>query len=118
MGGPGLPPAPLLPTPLANIFANYLSSVVFILGSHTVGVIEGQESYELLKVSSSELFSAINKIIKEGKITVDECKIPVEIFLGGDYKVLVIINFMPLLTYRANLQITLMGQICFLLFLK
>jgi hypothetical protein len=74
-----------------------LSSVVFILGSHTVGVVKGQESYELLKDSFSELFSAIDKIVKEGKITVDECEIPVEIFLGGDYKVLVIINVMVLL---------------------
>ena len=91
------PPTPALPTTLANIFANYLSSVVFILGSHTVGVVKGQESYELLKESFSELFSAIDKIVKEGKITVDECEIPVEIFLGGDYKVLVIINVMVLL---------------------
>ena len=30
----------------------------------------------------------MNDIIKEGKIRVDEIDVPVEIFLGGDYKVI------------------------------
>jgi hypothetical protein len=52
-------------------------------------VVKGQESYNLLKNSFSEIFSAIDKIIQEKKITVDNCEIPVEIFLGGDYKVII-----------------------------
>jgi hypothetical protein len=37
-----------------------------------------------LRNSFSDIFSAVNDIIKEGKIRVDEIDVPVEIFLGGD----------------------------------
>ncbi len=50
-------------------------------------MVKGNESYDLLKNSFSDIFSTTNKIIKEGKILVDGFDIPVEIFLGGDYKV-------------------------------
>jgi hypothetical protein len=50
-------------------------------------VVKGQESYDLLKNSFSDIFSTIDKIINEGTISVNDCDIPVEIFLGGDYKV-------------------------------
>jgi hypothetical protein len=58
-----------------------------LIGSHTIAVVKGHESYELLKNSFSDLFRTVNRIIKEGKITVCERDIPVEKFLGGDYKV-------------------------------
>lgn len=58
-----------------------------LTGSHTVAVVKGEESYDLLKSSFPVLFDTINKIIKVGKVTVDGCDIQVEIFLGGDYKV-------------------------------
>ena len=57
-----------------------------LTGSHTVAVVKGEESYDLLKNSFSVLFNTINKIIRVGKVTVDGCDIKVEIFLGGDYK--------------------------------
>ncbi|CAB4025093.1 Hypothetical predicted protein, partial [Paramuricea clavata] len=57
-------------------------------GNHTVAVIKGQESYELLKCSCSELFKSINKITREGKIKVDDQDVMVDMFLGGDYKFL------------------------------
>jgi hypothetical protein len=41
-----------------------------------------------LRNSFSDIFPAVNDIIKEGKIRVDEIDVPVEIFLGGDYKVI------------------------------
>ena len=40
-----------------------------ITGNHTVAVIKGQESYEILKFCSV-LFKSINKIIRDGKINV------------------------------------------------
>lgn len=51
-------------------------------------MIKGQESYELLKSSCSQLFKSINKITRNGKINVDGNNIMVEMFLGGDHKVL------------------------------
>jgi hypothetical protein len=55
-----------------------------LIGSHTIAVVKGQESYELLKNSFSDLFGTVNRIIKEEKMTVCERDIPVEIFfLGG-----------------------------------
>ncbi|CAB4001860.1 Hypothetical predicted protein, partial [Paramuricea clavata] len=59
-------------------------------GSHTIGIVKGQESYDLLKNSFSDIFSVVNDIIKEGKIRVDDIDVPVEIFLGGDYKFLLL----------------------------
>lgn len=59
-----------------------------LTGNHTIAVIKGQESYELLKSSCCQLFKSINKITRNGKINVDDYDIMVEMFLGGDYKVL------------------------------
>ena len=50
-------------------------------------MIKGHESYDLMRHSLADLFNSINKIIREGKVTIDECDIPVDILLGGDYKV-------------------------------
>lgn len=47
----------------------------------------GAENYDTLKCSFSDVFKQINEVIDRGYITVEGCKIPVEIFLGGDYKV-------------------------------
>ena len=58
-----------------------------ITENQTVAVINGQESYEILKCSCSVLFKSINKIIRDGKINVDGQDILVDMFLGGDYKV-------------------------------
>lgn len=57
------------------------------LGNHTLAVVKGQESYDLLKSSFKDLFDSINSIIKVKKVNVDGTDIPIEIFLGGDYKV-------------------------------
>ena len=59
-----------------------------ISGSHTIGIVKGQESYGLLKNSFSAIFSTLNDIIKQGHIKVDDIDVPVEIFVGGDYKVI------------------------------
>jgi hypothetical protein len=57
-----------------------------ITENHTVAVIKGQESYEILKCSCSVLFKSINKIIRDGKINVDGQDILVDIHID-DYKV-------------------------------
>jgi hypothetical protein len=57
-----------------------------ITENHTVAVINGQESYEILKCTCSVLFKSINKIIRDGKINVDGQDILVDIHID-DYKV-------------------------------
>ena len=61
--------------------------VNFILGHHTIAIIKGHESYELLEKSCSKICKQVNSLIKEKKINVNNMDIPVEIYLGGDYKV-------------------------------
>ncbi|CAB4025926.1 Hypothetical predicted protein [Paramuricea clavata] len=60
-------------------------------GNHTVAVIKGQESYEILKSSCARIFSDVNKIVEEGFIKVNENQVPVDIFLGSDYKFLLLL---------------------------
>ncbi len=66
-------------------------STVFIVfpnvGNHTVAVIKGHEDYDLLKISCSKIFDDINKLIRAGKIKIKDKDVPIEMFVGGDYKV-------------------------------
>ena len=52
-------------------------------------MIQGQESYDHLKSSGSNLFGSVGGLIKNKRISVDGDgdDIVVELFLGGDYKV-------------------------------
>ena len=57
-------------------------------GNHTVAVIKGKESYELLQEPCARrLFTEANKIVREGFREVDWKQIEIEMYLGGDYKV-------------------------------
>jgi hypothetical protein len=56
-------------------------------GNHSIAIIKGQESYELLQTSCAAIFKQVNVLVKEKKISIDEKDIPLEMFLGGDYKV-------------------------------
>ena len=38
-----------------------------LLGNHTIGVVKGNECYDLLKSSFPDIFATVNKIIKEKK---------------------------------------------------
>ena len=60
---------------------------LYYTGNHTVAVIKGHESYDLLKSSGKDVFSYINKLIDDGNICIDGKEIPIDIYLGGDYKV-------------------------------
>ncbi|XP_020911538.2 uncharacterized protein LOC110249299 [Exaiptasia diaphana] len=68
-------------------------SVMSSKGNHTVAVIKGAESYELLETSCSDIFQDVNKLIKEKYIKIDGCDDPIEIeiCMGGDYKFLLLI---------------------------
>jgi hypothetical protein len=48
----------------------------------------GTECYESLKVSFKDCWDEINKVIHDGQVGISPGHtVPVEIFLGGDYKV-------------------------------
>ncbi|CAB4013607.1 Hypothetical predicted protein, partial [Paramuricea clavata] len=58
--------------------------------NHTIAIIKGHESYELLKSSCSTIFEQVNKLVKDKSIEVNGISIPVELYLGGDYKFLLL----------------------------
>ena len=50
-------------------------------------MIKGDESYEVLQSSCSTVFSQVNELIKKGQVSINGKDVPIEVFLGGDYKV-------------------------------
>lgn len=58
-------------------------------GNRTIGIVNGPENYETQESSFADIISDINNVIKNKKIKLDDEKeIPIELFLGGDYKFL------------------------------
>ncbi|XP_028408194.1 uncharacterized protein LOC114530773 [Dendronephthya gigantea] len=56
-------------------------------------VMSGTECYESLKVSFKDCWNEINKVIHDGQVEINPGHaIPVEVFLGGDYKFLLLIS--------------------------
>ena len=51
--------------------------------NHTVAVIKGHESYDLLKTSCKDVFVSLNRLIDDGKISIDGKDIQVEMAVGG-----------------------------------
>ena len=69
-----------------QIISNINVSLI-VIGNHTVAIIKGKESYDLLKGSCSSVFNQVNDLVKTKQIMVNGINIPVEMYLGGDYKV-------------------------------
>jgi len=61
--------------------------ITVITGNNAVAVIKGHETYELLQSSCSTIFRQVNHVIDKGKVSIEGKDIPVDVFLGGDYKV-------------------------------
>ncbi|XP_048580720.1 uncharacterized protein LOC125561179 [Nematostella vectensis] len=59
-------------------------------GNHTIGIVNGPEQYETLKVSYNSLIKDINEHVKAKKVTLGDKEIPLEFFLGGDLKFLLL----------------------------
>ena len=53
-------------------------------GNRTIAIVNGPEKYETIETSFSEIISDINSVDNNGKIKVNDK----ELFLGGDYKFL------------------------------
>ena len=50
-------------------------------------MVQGSEDYATMAESFQEVFDEINEVQEEGFVTLEQENIPVELFLGGDYKV-------------------------------
>jgi hypothetical protein len=70
-----------------SLLISWFTITYLCTGNHTVAVIKGQESYELLQTSCSSIFRDINSLVDSKKVTIDGKDIPVEVYLGDDYKV-------------------------------
>ena len=84
-----------------GIFSNaYYASIKHILnnqrlyyikGTNTIAVMSEAECYESLKCNFKDCWEEINQVIEDGQVEIDQGQtavpIPIEIFLGGDYKV-------------------------------
>ncbi|XP_022808035.1 uncharacterized protein LOC111345047 [Stylophora pistillata] len=60
-------------------------------GTHTIAVVSGPENHETLAESFKEVFSEVNEIQDRGHIIVDGKQVEIELFLGGDYKFLLLV---------------------------
>ena len=59
-------------------------------GNRTVAVDNGPEDYDTIHDSLDKLLNEINELIATKFVEVDGVKCPIDIFLGGDYKILLI----------------------------
>ena len=67
---------------------NIECSKKFFLSGTQVAIVNGAEKYETIAESFADVFRDVNEVIEDGHITIEEEKVPVEIFLSGDYKVI------------------------------
>ena len=54
-------------------------------------MIKGKETYDTIQSSCARIFKDVNKIVENGFITIDENRVPVEMFLGSDRRCVVFI---------------------------
>ena len=66
--------------------SSLIALITLITGNNAVAIINGQESYEILQSSCSTIFHQVNNVIDKGKVSVEGKDVPVDVFLGGDYK--------------------------------
>jgi hypothetical protein len=59
-------------------------------GNHTFAIVKGSESYKTLKDSFGLIFQEINNLIQVSAITINNSRLNLEFFLGGDYKFLLL----------------------------
>ena len=60
-------------------------------GNRTIGIFNGPKKYDPIKQSFSSLITEINQAIKNGYVEVDGKKVKLELFIGGDYKFLLMV---------------------------
>ena len=60
-------------------------------GNRTIAIVNGPKKYETLEHSFSSAINEINTVLETGFIEVDGKEIQIEMFLGGDYKFLLMV---------------------------
>ena len=65
------------------ILKTFQCTCTCIIGTHTVGVLEGAEHYEAIKNGFSPLLAEINTIINKGVIPVSDQLYPLTFVIGG-----------------------------------
>ena len=61
------------------------------VGNHTFAAVRGGESYELLKLAFRPAIEEVNAVIADPFVEVDGKRIKLDIVLGSDYKVQLVI---------------------------
>lgn len=61
--------------------------ISILTGNRTIVVVNGSEDYTTIAESFRDVFQEINEVQEDGFVKVGETQTPVEVFLGGDYKV-------------------------------
>ena len=56
-------------------------------GTHTIAAIKTAEYYSKLNLSLGNVIKDVNSLIEQGSLEIDNLKVNLEFFLGGDYKV-------------------------------
>ena len=59
-------------------------------GNRTIAVVNGPEDYDTIHDSFDKLLNEINELVATKFVEVDGVKCPIDIFFGGDYKILLI----------------------------
>ena len=60
-------------------------------GNRTIAIVNGPEKYETLEHSFSSAINEINTVLETGFIEVDGQEVQIEMFVGGDYKFLLMV---------------------------
>ena len=66
------------------------SSLLFIFlnsGNHTIAVVKGHEDYRTLSDGLKNVIDAVNTLIDDGYMLIDDRRVNLHFHLGGDYKV-------------------------------
>ena len=68
---------------------SYLT-IHLLSGTHALAIVKAKEDYETLRDSFANVIADVNKLIANKQVTIDGRQVPIDIFLGGDYKFLLI----------------------------
>ena len=60
-------------------------------GNYTIGVVNGKENYTTVQKCFKDILADINQLVDEKEINVDGQTIKLDFFLGGDYKLILLI---------------------------
>lgn len=66
----------------------FILQLIIIIGTHTIAIVKGRETYETFKTGLKPVLDDINELLHNPVININDKSYTLDIFLGGDYKVL------------------------------